>query len=125
MSNLLFSQFEDYEILDHVSVNVPDGYGGTTSKYVYRAGADIKAYFPLDNSQEARIGMAQGAVDVYTGITAIDVILNYHAVVRRKSDGTVLRITSNGTDSKSPPEASVQIRKVTAERWEIPADELG
>ena len=121
---MLFEQFEDYNILDHVSVNVPDGYGGTMAKYVYRPGATVKAYFPLNNSTDARIGMAQGAIDVYKGITKIDTILHYHDVLQRVSDGTVLRITSNGEDSKSPEQSTIQIRTVTAERWEIPSDEL-
>ena len=39
--------------------------------------------------------------------------------LRRVSDGTVFRVTSNVKDSETPDVSTFQIGQVTAERWEL------
>lgn len=98
---------------------VPDGYGGTTT--VYTDGAEFKAAIVLDNATEVRIAAAAGVHDVYTITTPKHVVLEYHDIIRRLSDNKLFRITSNGADKATPNSATLNMRNVRAEEWEIPA----
>jgi hypothetical protein len=49
--------------------------------------------------------------------------LKFPDVIKRDSDGQIFRITSNGTDNKTPEAAGLNLRKVEAEMWELPKDE--
>lgn len=95
-----------------------DGYGGTITKWV--EGAEFNAAVVFDTSMEARIGEHQGVTNLYTITTKKNINLQYHDVFRRSSDGKIFRVTSDGDDKKTPTSASLNMRQVSAEEWELP-----
>lgn len=94
-----------------------DGYGGYDIVWV--GGAKFDAAVVLDTSIEARVGEKQGVTAVYTVTTSKAMNLQYHDVFRRESDSKIFRVTSDGDDKKTPSSASLNMRQVTAEEWEI------
>lgn len=117
--SLLDDAFETFEILDKTTME--DGYGGIITSYV--AGAKFQAVAVFNNSTEARIAAVQGAVDRYRITTRKTVILQYHDVIRRISDGKIFRVTTDGDDVKTPPSAALNMRQVDAQEWELDAEE--
>lgn len=113
---LLEATAKDFVIMNKITQ--PDGYGGYTTAWT--EGATIRASLRLDNSMQARIGEKQGVTSVFTLMTAKSIVLGYHDVVKRVEDGQYFRITSNGIDKATPKTASLNIRSVTAEKWELP-----
>lgn len=115
--SLLESMMTDCTMLDRTTVS--DGVFGFTTAYV--DGAHFRATIIKDSSIEARVAEKQGVSEVYTVVTAKGTALQYHDAFRRESDGQVFRVTSIQRDSEAPEASSVQIGKVSAERWEIPS----
>lgn len=98
-----------------------DGYGGYTTAWT--PGVTFKANIRLDNSMQARIGEKQGVTALYTVMTSKALNLQYHDVIKRLSDGKFFRITSDGDDKKTPKTATLDIRSVSAEEWELTTPE--
>ena len=65
--------------------------------------------------------MVQGLTSLYTITTKKAVTLQYHDIVKRVSDGKVFRVTSDGDDQKTPASATLDMRNVTAEEFDLPA----
>lgn len=117
--SLLTEQMGTCVMLDKTTA--PDGYGGYVSRYV--DGAPFTAAVTFDTSMEARVAERQGATSMYTVTTGKEIILKYHDVFRRTSDGKIFRVTSDGDDKHTPASASLNMRQVTAEEWELPNNE--
>lgn len=117
--SLLTEQMETCAILDKTTT--PDGYGGYVSRYV--DGAEFVAAITFDTSMEARVAEKQGVTSIYTVTTGKEMTLEYHDVFRRISDGKIFRVTSDGDDKHTPASASLNMRQVTAEEWELPNNE--
>ena len=98
---------------------VPDGEGGWISS-AWTDGAEFNAAVVADTSMQARIAEKQGVTSVYTVTTDKNAKLEYHDVFRRKSDGKIFRVTTDGDDVQTPARASFQFSQVTAEEWELP-----
>lgn len=113
--SLLTQIMVDCTILNHIRTNDP--YGGY--KETWDDGATFKAAISKDGSTEAEIAERQELGEIYTVVTSREFVLNYHDVFKRDSDGAVFRVTSNSQDSH--PASTIQINKVSAERWELPA----
>lgn len=94
-----------------------DGYGGYDT--TWSEGAEFDAAIVLDTSMEARIGEKQGVTAVYTVTTSRAMNLQYHDVFKRLTDNKIFRVTSDGDDKKTPMSASLNMRQVTAEEWEL------
>lgn len=94
-----------------------DGYGGYHS--IWSEGAEFDAAVVLNTSMEARVGEKQGVTALYTVTTLKAMNLQYHDVFKRLSDGKIFRVTSDGDDKKTPMSATLNMRQVTAEEWEI------
>lgn len=99
-------------------VRTPDGEGGFTTVWTESGGFIANARF--DSSMQARIGEAQGVTSLYTITTKKAIFLDYHDVVKRVSDQKVFRVTSDGSDNKTPNGAGLNMRQVNAEEWSIP-----
>ena len=97
---------------------VDDGYGGY--KTTYTEGVTFKAALVLDDSVEAQVAQSDEAVGIYTVTTGREMNLQYHDVFRRVSDGKIFRVTSDGDDKKTPKRASLNMRQVSAQEWELP-----
>lgn len=95
-----------------------DGYGGET--VAWTNGASFQAAITFDTSIEARVAQAQGVTSRYTVTTAKNVLLEYHDVFRRTSDGKIFRVTSDGDDKYTPASAGLNMRQVMAEEWQLP-----
>lgn len=114
--SLLDSSMETFIMMDKTTVS--DGYGGFVSQWV--EGAEFEAAVVYDTSIQARVAAVQGVKSVYTVTTAKTVTLEYHDVIKRKSDGKILRVTSDSKDKQTPPTAFLSMRQVTAEEWSLP-----
>lgn len=114
--SLLSEAMESCVLMDKRTV--ADGYGGYTVEYV--PGAEFDAAIVLNNSMEARIAQQAGVTAVYTITTTKALNLQYHDVFRRNRDNKIFRVTSDGDDKKTPASASLNMRQVSAEEWEIP-----
>lgn len=113
--SLLSEAMESCVMLDRKTTS--DGYGGFTERWT--DGAAFDAAIVLDSSMQARIAAAQGVTGLYTVTTGKAVNLQYHDVFRRVRDGKIFRCTSDGDDKKTPASASLNMRQVQAEEWEL------
>lgn len=98
-----------------------DSYGGV--KTTYKQGAEIMIAFAFNTSTVARIASQQGITDRYTIYTKKNVILKYPDIIQRDRDGKYFQVTSDGEDNRTPAGASLDLRAVEAEIWEIPKNE--
>lgn len=114
--SLLDNAMESCTMLDKSTI--PDGYGGFTPSW--SDGAGFNAAITLDTSMTARIGGAQGVTNLYTVTTRKSITLEFHDVFRRESDGKIFRVTSDGSDKKTPNSAHLDMRQVSAEEWRLP-----
>lgn len=118
--SLLSAAMEPFRIIDRTTTS--DGYGAV--KTVWRDGAVISATAGLDNSIEARLAEKEGVRSLYTIVTSRTVTLMWGDIVRRESDGKLFRITSDGTDKKTPGSTALDMRVVTAEELDgLPAND--
>lgn len=114
--SLLSEAMENCTMLDKTTT--ADGYGGYITTYT--DGAPFNAAIVLDNSMQARAAEKQGVTALYTVTTVKALNLQYHDVFRRESDKKIFRVTSDGDDKKTPASASLNMRQVSAEEWELP-----
>lgn len=94
-----------------------DGVGGYST--VWTEGPEFKAAITFDTSLEARVADVQGVTSLYTVTVQRDLMLEYHEVFRRRKDGKIFRVTSDGDDKFTPMSAGLDMRQVTAEEWEL------
>lgn len=115
--SLLYQMMEDCKILNHIRAD--DGMGGYTD--VWSEGATFKAAIAKNASPEMLVAEKQGLSEAFTVVVDGGFTLDYYDVFKRVSDGSIFRVTSRTQDSIAHPASTVQIAKVTAERWELPA----
>ena len=97
---------------------VDDGYGGYIPGYF--PGIVFQSAIVVDNSIQAQEALAKESIGIYTVTTKKNINLQYHDVFKRVSDNKIFRVTSDGDDKKTPASASLNMRQVTAEEWELP-----
>ena len=115
--SLLSSMMEDCRLMDKTSVN-----GGLLGRQdTYAPGAAFKATIIKASSEQALLAEKQGVGEVFTVVTEKGFGLAFHDVFRRESDQAIFRVISNQRDSEAPAASTVQIGKVTAERWVLPS----
>ena len=100
-----------------VTERTPDGSGGYT--HTWKEGNTFDAAIIRDTSTEARIAEASGTVEMYTVTVSRSVHLEYHAVIKRLSDGKTFRITSDNAEKKTPVCTSLDMAQSTAEAWRL------
>ena len=96
-------------------VRVPDGEGGWST--TWSDGMPFRAAITHDTTLQARVAEAEGMRSTYTVTTDKSMPLDFHDVFRRNSDGQVFRVTSDGTDRRTPESATFQVSQVSAEEW--------
>lgn len=114
--SLLDAYTEKCTIIDKRTVS--DGYGGYEVQYV--DGAVIDASISMDDSIAARVALKEGVKNVYSIVVKKAITLNYGDILRRNSDKKYFKVTSDGDDMVTPDTASIDMRKVSAEEWELP-----
>lgn len=102
----------------HINLTRADDLYGSTVKSD-TDGSPFYAVIIKNSSTEAVIAEKQGIKEIFTVVTSKDVKMSYHDVFKRVSDGQIFRVTSDAKDSEAPDASSVDIVKVTAERWEL------
>lgn len=115
--SLLNEYMETFAFMD--KSHVSDGEGGYTITWT-QSKATFTAALRFDSSVQAKRAQAEGVRDLYTIITQKSTEIDYNDVVKRLSDGTTYRVTTNGKDKKTPASAGLNMRAVSAELWEIP-----
>ena len=114
--SLISAMMEPCKILNHIRQDDP--YGSWTETYT--EGATFNATIIKNSTTEAVVAERQGIKEIYTVVTAKGFPLSYHDVFKRMKDDAIFRVTSESTDSEAPVRSTIQIEKVTAERWELP-----
>lgn len=97
-----------------------DGEGGARTEWI--AGEQIDAAIVRDTSTAAKVAEKEGVTSVYTITTKRNVLLGFHDVIKRLSDGKIFRVTSDIGDKVSPGMSLIDISQVTAEKWEVTDD---
>lgn len=113
--SLLKYTLEECQFMDKVTV--PDGYGGFTRRWV--PGAKFDANITKEESTEALTAQAMGVTALYQITTTRGINLQYHEVVKRLRDGKIFRVTTDGDDMATPSVATLDMRVVRAEEWEL------
>lgn len=108
--------YEDFVLLTPTAA--ADGEGGQTS--VWTAGATFPAVAVFNSSSEKSTGAEAGVSSAYTVTVPCSVSLTYHDIIRRKSDGKIFRVTSDGDDVVTPDMATFSFIEVKAEEWKLP-----
>ena len=116
--SLLSEAMENCIMLDKRTM--ADGYGGYITSWV--EGAEFQSAIVLDSSMQARVAEKQGVTALYTITTTKNLNLQYHDVFKRLRDNKIFRVTSDGDDKLTPSSASLNMRQVSAEEWELPSD---
>lgn len=114
--SLLSDAMEKCTILDKRTE--ADGMGGYIVRYV--PGAPFNAAVVLNSSMQARVAEHEGVTALYTVTTSRALNLQYHDVFIREKDGKIFRVTSDGDDKYTPQSATLDMRQVSAEEWELP-----
>lgn len=112
---LIDSFMEPFVLMD--KTRTPDGEGGFVVQYV--DSAEFDGALTLDTTMQARIAEQQGVTSVYTLTTAKSCTLEFHDVIRRKSDGETFRVTKPNSDKRTPAVAGIQFAQATVEKWSI------
>lgn len=113
--SLLEEAYEDFTVINKSIVD--DGYGGIAT--VWSDGATIQGAIVFDSSTQMKVAQAMGVTSAYTLTVRKSIELDYHTVIRRKSDNKVFRLTSNSDDKKTPNSAGLNMRQYSAEEWTI------
>lgn len=116
--SLLFAAMEPCITL--VKTREPDGRGGYNTVWV--DGVEFEAAITYDTSLQAKVAEAQGVKDIVTVTTSKAILLDYHEVFRRLSDGKTFRVTSSGVENKTPKSAGLDMRQVSAEEYQPTGD---
>ena len=111
--SLLSDSFVSCHIMDKATV--ADGYGGVTTTWT--EGAEIKAAI-VDKTPSVDLRAQEITLKgVYTIVTEKTVVLRFNDVIRRDSDGLMIRVTSDGVDRHTPASAMLNMRTVTGEAF--------
>ena len=106
---------EDCVLLE--KTRVKDGEGGW--KAIWVDGMEFQAAITYDTTIQARVAESEGMKATYTVTTERGMPLDFHDAFRRKRDGQVFRVTSQGDDKRTPERASFDVSQVAAEKWQL------
>ena len=96
--------------------SIPDGQGGQTT--AWEPSKPFEAAIVRDSATVSTVAEKQGPSATFTITTQTP--LSFHEAVRRESDGLVVRVTGEATET--PERASFAFVQYQAERWDVPND---
>ena len=96
--------------------STPDGQGGQTTSW--KPSKPFEAAIVRDSANVSTV--ADRAEPSATFTVTTQTPLGFHEVIRRESDGLVVRVTSEAIET--PGMASFAFVQYKAERWEVPDD---
>lgn len=94
----------------------PDGQGGQTTSW--KPSKPFEAAIVRDSATVSTVADRAEPYAAFTVTTQTP--LSFHDVIRRESDGLVVRVTSEAIET--PDRASFAFVQYKAERWEVPDD---
>lgn len=116
MSGFMYEAF-DVPCVRLERKRTPDGEGGYID--VWSETEEFDASITTESSTEAEIAKQLGVKSVYWVTLPRGLIMDYHDVFKRKSDGQIFRVTTKSEDKKTPSFASISFSQVKAEEWEL------
>lgn len=116
--SLLDEYSDEYIIQDKITQS--DGYGGYIA--TYKDGATIKGALALASESEVKTAEARGEKVTHVMLIDKSISLDYHTVLKRKSDKKIFRVTAKGDESYTPSSSRLNKRKISCEEWEIPSE---
>ena len=96
--------------------STPDGQGGQTTRW--KPSKPFEAAIVRDSANVSTVADRAEPSAAFTVTTQTP--LGFHEVIRRESDGLVVRVTSEAIET--PGRASFAFVQYRAERWEVPND---
>ena len=111
--SLIESMMEDFVFLNKVKVDDPVG----GYKDDYQDGVTFKAAVIKNSTTEAQIAEKNGISEIFTIVTDKSMVLEFHDVLKRQSNGKIYRVTSDGDDKHTPSSAGLDMRVVSCEEW--------
>lgn len=117
--SILNDYMQEFAFMDKSHVRDDEG---NTSVTFTQSGWTFRAAMRFDNSIQAKRAQAEGVKDVYTLIVNKSIDLDFNDVVKCLEDGLTYRVTTNGKDNRTPKSAGLNMRAVSAERWDLPDD---
>lgn len=115
--SLLSDSMETCKML--IKTVVKDGYGGYETTWT--EGVQFEAAIVFNLSLQAEQAEAAGVKSRYTVTTSRALVLEFHDVFQRLSDGKIFRVTTDGDDKYTPKMATMDMRQVKAEEWTLPS----
>ena len=104
-----------------VKTRTDDPVGGYKTTWV--DDATFQAAWEFESAPEITVAEQQGVSRVYRIYVDKTLDLDYHEAFRRKDNSQVYRVTSPGTDRKTPSFSSLNKRLIEVEKWTLPTDE--
>lgn len=116
ISKMLEAYADKYVFM--IRKKTPDGAGGFNTvweedKYAFDA---IRQH---DSTVEAQIAEKNGTASTYSFFVDKGITIDSGDVIKNLKTGKVYMITSDGDDSYTPETSGLNMRKVTAKRWEL------
>lgn len=118
--SLLSDAYEPFYFIEKKFVS--DGAFGLVPTWT--RGAEFMATANFPNSSLSDIAEKLTEKVTCTVTTSRAITLDFMDVIQRKSDGLILRITSNGNENKTPKGAGLDMRQSKAEIWSPPDSEI-
>ena len=113
--SLLLEAMQEVTMLE--KRRVTDGEGGFVTEYI--EGEIFNVAITYNNSIESVIAEKQGVSSTYLVTTSKNIVLEYHDIFKRKKDGKIFRVTSDGDDLFTPESSTLNMRQVTAEEYQL------
>ena len=80
---------------------------------------EFNCLLSFNSSIEALVAEKQGVTSFWIGLINKSENIKYYDIIKRVSDGSCYRVTSNPNDFKSPMIASFQVSSFTAEKYKL------
>ena len=106
-----------------VKTREDDPLGGYTTKWT--DGVSFQAAWEYESAPEITVAQQEGVARTYRIYVHKTLDLDYHEVFRRADNGQIYRVTTPGTDRKTPSFSRLNKRLIEVEKWELPHDEEG
>ena len=113
--SLLDEAFEEFTVIDRRTTD--DGYGGVMPEWV--DGATFNGAVTYDSSSEMKVAQAMGSTSAYTLTVRKNIDLDYHTVIRRRSDSKIFRLLANSDERKTPDSARLNMLQYPVEEWTL------
>lgn len=100
-----------------IRVDSEDEYGSYITEYT--DGVTFEASLAFTNEVSISTSEALGIRTNFQLMVPKDIVLSFHDLVRRNSDGKIFRVTSEGSNVYTPESSDLNLRYVDLEDWSL------